>query len=319
MANLPFQPIRQSLYSAQELLEGYDPADWRSLEQMRDQLIYRFFVSEGRGRPESHFVSMMEALHDNSISQAQEEVLGAWKRVVGVMGDHRLERDAPVYRQVAQLARRLSGAGALIVTGGGPGAMEAAHLGAALSKSSDVEFEKTLAQLRLNPALPESLPNLFLPSGAYDTALMQAFHRWWKPVIALALQAGSDFQPSLSFPTWYYGHEPFTPFATMIAKYFQNSIREDGLVMVCKSGVVFTEGKAGTIQEVFQDTTRNYYRDVNDHFSPMVFLGNHYWLEQYPVIPLLQSLFKEGDYKKYLLVTDSIAEAADFLIDLPAE
>jgi len=319
MANLPFQPIRQSLYSAQELLEGYDPADWRSLGKMRDQMIYRFFISEGRGTPESHFSSMMEALHDNSISQALDEVLGAWKRVVGVMGDHRLERNSPAYRQVAQLARRLSSAGALIVTGGGPGAMEAAHLGAALSKFSIAEFEKALAQLGLEPALPEILPNLLLPSGTYDTALMEAFHRWWKPAIALTLQAGSDFQPSLSFPTWYYGHEPFTPFATMIAKYFQNSLREDGLVMVCKGGVVFTEGKAGTIQEIFQDATRNYYRGVQDHFSPMVFLGNHYWLEQYPVIPLLQSMFKEQDFKKYLLVTDSIDEAADFLISLPVE
>ena len=30
----------------------------------------------------------------------------------------------------------------------------------------------------------------------------------------------------LGIPTWLYGHEPTTPFARVIAKYFQNSIRE---------------------------------------------------------------------------------------------
>src|SRR5260370_38022412 len=65
---------------------------------------------------------------------------------------------------------------------------------------------------------------------------------------------------SPALPTWYYGHEPTTPFATHIAKYFQNSIREDGLIALAVHGIVSASGRAGTLQEIFQDTVRNYYR-----------------------------------------------------------
>src|SRR5690606_24299966 len=66
-------------------------------------------------------------------------------------------------------------------------------------------------------------------------------------------------KPSLGIPTWLYGHEPPTPFATYIAKYFTNSIREDGLLAMAKGGIIFTPGRAGTTQEVFQEVTQNHY------------------------------------------------------------
>ena len=37
---------------------------------------------------------------------------------------------------------------------------------------------------------------------------------------------------SLGVPTWFYGHEPTNLFATHVAKYFANSIREDGLLAI---------------------------------------------------------------------------------------
>ena len=84
---------------------------------------------------------------------------------------------------------------------------------------------------------------------------------------------------SLGIPTWHDGHEPTTPLATHIGKYFQNSIREDGLLALAKQGIVYAEGKAGTIQEIFQDGAQNYYKTF-EYFSPMVLLSVKYWTEQ---------------------------------------
>lgn len=65
-------------------------------------------------------------------------------------------------------------------------------------------------------------------------------------------------------------------FATVIGKYFYNSVREDGLVTIASGGLIFGKGEAGTVQEVFQDATLNYYR--SDYTpTPMVFLGKDFW------------------------------------------
>ena len=45
-----------------------------------------------------------------------------------------------------------------------------------------------------------------------------------------------DGGESLGVPTWVYVDEPTTGFATHIAKYFTNSIREDGLLAIARSG-----------------------------------------------------------------------------------
>jgi hypothetical protein len=99
---------------------------------------------------------------------------------------------------------------------------------------------------------------------------VQELHAWIIPAWRLSQTAHGE---SLALPTWYYGHEPSTLFATHIAKYFQNSIREDGLITLAAHGIVFASGKAGTQQEIFQDSVRNYYRSAADPFSPMVFFG----------------------------------------------
>ncbi|MCB0962626.1 MAG: hypothetical protein KDA98_04875, partial [Acidimicrobiales bacterium] len=95
---------------------------------------------------------------------------------------------------------------------------------------------------------------------------------------------------SVGVPTWFYGHEPPTPFAPVIAKYFENSLREDGLVTIAGRGIVFAEGSAGTIQEVFQDAAQNHYGTVDGVASPMVLLGSAHWTDRYPVAPLLERM-----------------------------
>jgi len=109
-----------------------------------------------------------------------------------------------------------------------------------------------------------------------------------------------------------------TPLAMDIGKYFQNSLREDGLITFAAHGIIFAAGKAGTLQEIFQDGVRNYYRGAKNPFSPMVFYDKTYWTRALPAADLLKKLFtrnKRGpDYKKYVLVTSDEQEAIDFLV-----
>jgi hypothetical protein len=104
--------------------------------------------------------------------------------------------------------------------------------------------------------------------------VLRKLHAWLTPAYTIS-QAIKRSGESLAVPTWYYGHEPTSPFASHIAKYFQNSLREDGLITLAAHGIIFAQGKAGTLQEIFQDGVRNYYRSEEDPFSPMVFFGKH--------------------------------------------
>ena len=70
--------------------------------------------------------------------------------VVAVMGGHSVHRDEPQYEQVALLARALTRRNYLMVSGGGPGAMEATHLGSLLAYSEDSELESAISALSLS-------------------------------------------------------------------------------------------------------------------------------------------------------------------------
>ena len=84
---------------------------------------------------------------------------------------------------------------------------------------------------------------------------------------------------SLGIPTWLYGHEPSTPFATHIAKLFENSIREDSILTLAFGGIIYAPGSAGTVQEIFQEAVQNHYLSFGVS-SPMIFLGSKYWNDE---------------------------------------
>jgi predicted Rossmann-fold nucleotide-binding protein len=116
---------------------------------------------------------------------------------------------------------------------------------------------------------------------------------------------------SLAIPTWYYGHEPTAPFATDIAKYFDNSVREDGIVTIAKGGIVYTPGSAGTMQEIFQDAAQNHY-ESEGYASPMIFMGKDYFTNELPAYALLKDLKDRGVYKNMILtITDDNDEIID--------
>ncbi|HYU35666.1 MAG TPA: hypothetical protein VEW48_26215 [Thermoanaerobaculia bacterium] len=307
---IPYQPLRTGLYTPDELLSGFDPLQPESFAQTRDFQIFRSYVMEGRAATENFFASMMQSLHDNSITQALGALL-AGKRCVAIMGAHQLLRNEPLYEQIAVLSRDFTRSGLLVASGGGPGAMEATHLGAALASSPDEALPAALARLAEHPSLPGVLKDMIADDGSFDPTGAAAAHAWYRPAIEIWRSITSP-GASLAVPTWHYGHEPTSPFATHIAKYFQNSIREDGLLAIATQGIVFAPGKAGTIQEIFQDATQNYYRTFRI-FSPMVLLDTHFWTAVHPVEPLLRSLFTPSDFEHFLLMTDSLEEARRFI------
>ena len=167
-----------------------------------------------------------------------------------------------------------------MVSGGGPGAMEATHVGAWLAGRDEKSVDDVVSILSEAPGYTDRL---------WLDKAFKALQRY--PV--------SEYE-SIGIPTWLYGHEPPTPFASKIAKYFANSVREDGLLAIAKGGVIFAPGNAGTIQEVFQDATQNHYLSYG-YASPMVFLNIEYWTVQRPIYPLLKEMSEQGKYKNLIL------------------
>jgi len=186
--------------------------------------------------------------------------------------------------------------------------MEATHVGAHLANGSPTELEEAITMMAGVPELPGDLTDLVAADGSPDEDIVARLHAWQAPAFELARTRDPGAE-SLAIPTWHYGHEPPTPLASHIAKYFQNAIREDGLLAIATYGIVFTEGRAGTLQEVFQDAAQNYYRSFG-WFSPMVLLGVDFWTRQLPVVDVLTALFGEVDLS-CVTVTDDLAEAVE--------
>ncbi len=116
-----------------------------------------------------------------------------------------------------------------------------------------------------------------------------------------------------------YGHEPATPFATHIAKFFDNSIREDAVLSVCYGGIVFSPGSAGTLQEIFQDAVQNHYLSLG-LASPMIFLGTSFWEQEVPVYPFMEDMIRRGNYKNMqIALSDSNEEIIRVLTQFAAK
>ena len=166
--------------------------------------------------------------------------------------------------------------------------MEAANLGAYLATRPADDLKKALGILAPVPSFRPSVQDW--AGTAFDV-----LERW------------PEGTRSLGIPTWHYGHEPPNAFATDIAKYFKNAIREDILLHLAVGGIVFLPGTAGTVQEIFQDACENYYADASS-MAPMVLVGRDYWTETLPVWPLLQALARDRDMESLLHLVDSVEE-----------
>lgn len=92
---LTFLPIRNDLYTAHELMTGFDPGNFKSLLNIPDFQTYVYFVKNGRSLPQKPYAGMMEAIHDNSILQAMYHFInGLSKPTAAIMGGHGEERSS---------------------------------------------------------------------------------------------------------------------------------------------------------------------------------------------------------------------------------
>jgi predicted Rossmann-fold nucleotide-binding protein len=119
---------------------------------------------------------------------------------------------------------------------------------------------------------------------------------------------------AVGVPTWFYGHEPPNVFATLAAKYFRNALREDMLLRLCRGGIVFLPGAAGTVQEIFQAACANYYSEP-DLVAPMVLVGRDHWSQQLPVWQLLEVLGRGRAFGPRLHLVDDPAEVLHLLLE----
>ena len=292
--DFPFEVFKGHLYTSESLYEGYVKGEPDSYADTYDSKVYNHYLEAGK-QATGVKETLARILHDRSMNDALNDFIRNYneKDIIGIMGGHGLLRSDESYRKVALLSKHLTEKGCLMVSGGGPGAMEATHLGAWLAGKDDSAVDEALKILSEAPSYKDRL--------WLDTAfkVMESF-----PTPA---------HVSLGVPTWLYGHEPATPFATHIAKYFDNSTREDNIITIAKGGIVYSPGSAGTMQEIFQDAVQNHYLSFG-YASPMIFLNKEFWTEEMPVYRLMQHLIGKGKYNNLLLsITDSIEEAEEII------
>ncbi len=273
----PIDSARSALYAPDEL---YDAVPYqRSL----DARAYAWLQACA-----GHDDALAQVLHDEGVDRA----LAAWvtgRSLVGVMGGHAALRGSAEYAAAARLGSLL-GRHHTVATGGGPGAMEAANLGARLARCGDAVLGEALDRLARVPSFHPSVDG-------------------WVRAARDALALCSEPTASLGVPTWHYGHEPPNLFATSVAKYVHNALREAILLQICDAGIVFLPGAGGTVQEIFQDACENYYA-AEGSVAPMVLVGRQHWTERLPAWPLLQALSRGRPMEGHVHLVDTVEEAA---------
>lgn len=281
----PVNPYRQTLYTPAELYDAIEQGYSATIDGQA------YAWSTQAENAHDAYVSLLQAAHDVSITDALDEWI-AGAPVVGVMGGHALRRGSAQYGHAAHLAHRLAQRGLVVATGGGPGSMEAANLGAFAATPHDLDA--ALMELAAVPAFEPSIED-------WVGLAFEVRQR-------LAHAAGSGDR-SVGIPTWFYGHEPPNVFCDAIAKFFSNALREDGLLARSTAGVVILPGAAGTVQEIFQAVTPRYYSD-DESVPALVLVGRAHWTRTVPVWQALQALGHERALGRAVHLVDGIEEAA---------
>jgi predicted Rossmann-fold nucleotide-binding protein len=300
----PYAVRPDRLYTRDDLMQGWQPGDDHSTTL--DGRIYAYVEAHG-GRAPDVDEGLAQRTHDHFIDVALATFLVQTDRpVVGIMGGSSTLAAAPNYRRVVHLAAALTGRGYLVVGGGGLGVMEAANLGAYLAERSDADRD-----------------------AAVDALAVVLPHEDRAGYMRAADEVREHFAPggdSLAIPTWVIPGEPISQFASHIAKYFSNSIREAGMLAVATAGIVFAPGGAGTMQEIFQDAAQNAYRTYGR--SPMAFLDTQHYSVETGLYPALErqaarlgfaDVLSSGDEPQQVLDRFPPAPTSPISDDMPAE
>jgi len=284
-AERPYDVRPERLYTRDDLMAGWHPGADHSMTL--DGRIYAYVKAHG-GRAPDVEEGLAQCTHDHFIDVALANFLMRTARpVVGIMGGSSTLAADPNYRRVVRLTAALTDRGYLVVGGGGLGIMEAANLGAYLADRSEAERDDAVDALAAATAWTTD------PVGYMGVA----------DDIRERFAPGGE---SLAIPAWVNAGEPISQFASHIAKYFSNSIREDGMLAVATAGIVFAPGGAGTMQEIFQDAAQNASRVFGR--SPMAFLDTRHYCAQTGLYPALERQAKRLGFSDLLSVSDEPEE-----------
>lgn len=279
---VPFNVVPERLYTPEDIYDKFDANSPSSFEQCYDTIVYKHMLQQEKLTKNPKEMAA-RSMHDCQIRNYMHQFLSAYdqRQVIGIMGGHAMKRTDIAYRQTIEVSKRLTEKGYLMISGGGPGAMEATHVGAWMAGRSAQDVNDAIDILSQAPTFED------------EGWLQKAFETKEKfPLI-------TDYK-SLAIPTWFYGHEPPCAFATHIAKFFDNSIREDEILTVSYGGLIYMPGSAGTIQEIFQEAVQDHYLSLG-YASPMVFVGSKFWTEDIPIYPFFKQMTEKGRYKNLLL------------------
>jgi predicted Rossmann-fold nucleotide-binding protein len=286
-AERPYVVQVERLYTRDDLMQGWHPGADHSATL--DGRIYAYVKAHG-GRAPDMVEGLAQRTHDSFIDSALVAFLmESGRPVVGVMGGSSTLASDPNYGHVVEIAAALTRRGYLVVGGGGLGIMEAANLGAYLADRSTEQRAGAVQALADTP-------------GPADPA------RYMQAAVAIR-ERFAPGRESLAIPTWVSEGEPISQFASHIAKYFSNSIREDGLLAVATAGIVFAPGGAGTMQEVFQDAAQNAYKTFGQ--SPMAFLDRRHYCDETGLYPALRRQGERLGFADLLSVADEPEEILD--------
>lgn len=282
LEEVPYFVTPKALYTSEDLFDTFSTDDPDSFNNCYDTKVYNHMVKTGK-QTQNHQEEAARSMHDCCMRVCLQNFLNNYdeRKVVGIMGGHAMLRTDEAYLETVLISKALTERGFLMISGGGPGAMEATHLGAWLAGRTEDDVKAAMDIIKVAPS--------FKDNGWLATSI-ELKKRY--PRIGEAC--------SLAIPTWFYGHEPPTAFATHIAKFFDNSVREDTILTEAYGGLIYMPGSAGTLQEIFQEAVQNHYLTFG-YPSPMIFVGKKFWSETVPAVPFINTLIENGVYKNILI------------------
>ncbi|CAL9367388.1 hypothetical protein SUDANB105_00791 [Streptomyces sp. enrichment culture] len=288
---LPFNPYRLDLYTSAELLQGIEGMPY---EQTPDARVREWAhkVADTVGVHDG----ILKGLHDSAMTAALHRYV-AGKRIVGIMGGHSLNRGTDGFAAAARLGRTLARHGFVVGTEGGPGAMEAANLGAYLADADDHVLDSALGRLA---AIPDVEPSV--TDWARSAFEVRDLH-----------PAGAHSTASLGVAPWtnVYGEDPANAFTTVMAKFLTRTLEDFGVLGLANAGLVFLPGAAGTVQEIFEAAMPSYYTD--GPIRPIILVGKEHWTTKLPAWALLSALGEGRRLGGRISLVDDVESAVALL------
>ena len=290
----PVDPWR-GLYHPEDLYAGLE----NGYPTTPDARAYAWSI-DGRMRTDA-YATLIRAIHDDSVTDELDEFVEG-RSAVGVMGGHALLRGTLEYAQAAELGRRLAAAGHVVLTGGGPGAMEAANLGAFVPDGD--ALADALARLATVPSFrPDITP--------WAQVAMEVRHDLLgdEPVLP-----PDTLGPSATFP-----RDPDVVLRTRAA---ERLLRRRGEVLLqrhprgrhpgaqqCRGRRTERCGGDGAGDLPGGDAAL--LRARRQPAPPLVLVGRRHWTETVPVWPALLRLATGRRMAESLHLVDTLEEALD--------